>query len=109
MNLGIMRQPRIARRLLVWFLVLALLPMIILGTLVYFRSRDVLIKAEKEKVLAVADHSVNRLERWSRERRRSVTNLSQLAASEGVIRSFERASESVPDSAAESVACSKRE
>lgn len=90
-SLHLMKQSGIARRLLLWFLILALLPMIILAILAYNRSKDDLMEAERDKVLAVAEYSTNRLERWARERRRSVTNLARLTASTGAMESFTRA------------------
>ncbi|HYP53038.1 MAG TPA: hypothetical protein VEQ42_05830, partial [Pyrinomonadaceae bacterium] len=91
-----MKQSGIARRLLLWFLILGLLPMTVLAAVVYNESRQALIKAQKEKLRAIADYNTNRLERWARERMRSVTNLARLTASMSALKTFTETFDSAP-------------
>ncbi len=97
LNLHLMKQSGIARRLLLWFLILALLPMIILAVMVNKKSKDALIKAQTDKLQAVAELNINRLERWARERRRSVTNLAREADSTNTMWSFAKAFKPAPN------------
>jgi signal transduction histidine kinase/DNA-binding response OmpR family regulator len=79
-TLRLIKEPSIARRLLGWFLIISLIPMLTLAYLIYRKSEQALFDAQKEKLTAIVEHRANRLVRWARERRRNATALARLTA-----------------------------
>src|SRR3989304_9167600 len=93
------KKPKIGARCLVWFLLIALLPLAMVTYLNYRNSEETVREEVTDTLLAIAERQTNQINTYLRERERSVTTLSRMP---GIIDAMERFNKAFKEGGAES-------
>lgn len=82
---------QITTKFVLWFLIIALLPLAIATYMSYYNSRKILEEEATSRLFAVADNKANQIEAYLREKRRNVTQLSLTSDLTDAVEKFEEA------------------